>query len=491
IEFEPTEIAALGEDISSNGLNHPVTVREVAGGRYELVAGERRWLAAQHAGLTCITARIRPLADFEAHLVGVSENNRRANLSPWEMSVEAARILEHAKKAGQPHSQKALSTYLSRNIAIVNQQLAIAAAITPDLLERAQVSEASLCRLPHVTLHRIAKLAEAQRPRALKEAIRAVAARTNAPGGRSMSSVEPPPGKSGDWQQLWETGGFHLRLRQPLRDLDPHQAERYVEQVAPALCGLAARASRGVSGGGLMRWETPVGTLFFVRAHEGMSELERAKASRTLAGAIAPAQLLVQDELPFDDPGSSPIPSEPPPMQSALSADDTGPSFTARTIALRSRSEEGEPLTLFRHDWDNSRIAVVICDMWDATHCVSAGRRVAEMAPRVNEVVGRLRREGALIVHAPGACMEFYAGTAARERALRAPRVRSPVPVDWHGWDSSREAPLPAALADETPCSCEPGEACTEGGSPYPWTRQIASIEVAATDCVTDDGHEL
>jgi nicotinamidase-related amidase len=146
---------------------------------------------------------------------------------------------------------------------------------------------------------------------------------------------------------------------------------------------------------------------------------------------------------------------------------------------------------VFRDDWDNGRIAVVICDMWDTTHCVSAGQRVAELAPRVNEVVTRLRGEGALIVHAPAGCMAYYAGTPARERALRAPRVRSPVPVDWNDWDASRESPLPVALADETPCSCEPGDSCTDGGGPSPWTHQIESIEIASTDAVTDDGEEL
>jgi nicotinamidase-related amidase len=87
--------------------------------------------------------------------------------------------------------------------------------------------------------------------------------------------------------------------------------------------------------------------------------------------------------------------------------------------------------------------------------------------------------------------MEHYAGTPARERALRAPRVQSPVPVDWHDWDPTRESPLPPALAEDTPCSCEPGEPCTQGGSPHPWTHQIETIEIAATDAITDDGEEL
>jgi len=69
-----------------------------------------------------------------------------------------------------------------------------------------------------------------------------------------------------------------------------------------------------------------------------------------------------------------------------------------------------------RPDWDPARAAVIVCDMWDAHHCVSAARRVAEMAPRMNAVVGGLRERRALIVHAPSGCVDFYRGTAARER---------------------------------------------------------------------------
>lgn len=164
---------------------------------------------------------------------------------------------------------------------------------------------------------------------------------------------------------------------------------------------------------------------------------------------------------------------------------------TVRGLSLRARSNDGAPVIVPRPDWDNANIAVVICDLWNTTQCMSAARRVREMAPRVNEVVCLLRRDGALIVHAPAGCMEHYAGTPARERAQRVIPVTSSVPVDWNDWDASRESPLPPALADDTPCSCEPGERCTTGGPPYPWTHQIDSIEIDAADAVTDDGNEL
>ena len=94
-------------------------------------------------------------------------------------------------------------------------------------------------------------------------------------------------------------------------------------------------------------------------------------------------------------------------------------------------------------------------------------------------------------MHAPAGCMDHYASTPARERARQAPRVPSPVPIDWNDWDASREAPLPVALADDTPCSCEPGPPCTTGGPPYPWTHQIDTIGIASVDAVTDSGEEL
>ena len=79
-------------------------------------------------------------------------------------------------------------------------------------------------------------------------------------------------------------------------------------------------------------------------------------------------------------------------------------------LRVRSAGADGsdEPRTILRPDWDAARTAVIICDMWDAHHCVTAARRVAEMAPRVNEVAAGLREQGALIIHAPSGCVDFW-----------------------------------------------------------------------------------
>jgi nicotinamidase-related amidase len=129
--------------------------------------------------------------------------------------------------------------------------------------------------------------------------------------------------------------------------------------------------------------------------------------------------------------------------------------------------------------------------MWDAHHCVSAARRVTEMAPHLNGVVARLREQGALIVHAPGGCVAFYRGTPARARAQEAPRWPAPVGIDWNERNPEREPRLPPALADPGPCSCDSAAPCCTAGPPYPWARQIATIDVAPEDAVSDDGQEV
>lgn len=129
--------------------------------------------------------------------------------------------------------------------------------------------------------------------------------------------------------------------------------------------------------------------------------------------------------------------------------------------------------------------------MWDAHHCVSAARRVEQMAPRMNEVVHALRDQGALIIHAPAGVAEFYAGTEPRERARRAPHAPAPAPFDWNGWDHEPDAPLPATLTDPGACSCASPQPCGDAHPPYPWTRQTPRIDILSGDAVSDDGQEI
>jgi nicotinamidase-related amidase len=130
--------------------------------------------------------------------------------------------------------------------------------------------------------------------------------------------------------------------------------------------------------------------------------------------------------------------------------------------------------------------------MWDKTTCKSAERRVVEIASRLDNWIKKLREKGVLIIHAPSSVMGFYEGTSERERAQSAPFAKSEVPIEWwRDFYPTRESPLPVEdddWCDDTPkCPIKDIEA----RQAWPWTRQIATIEIKPEDAVSDDGQEI
>lgn len=82
--FEPAQLAELTDSIKKRGVLQPVLLRPRAGGRYEIVAGERRWRAAKEAGLSEVPALVEDLSDGEALEIAIIENIQRADLNPVE-----------------------------------------------------------------------------------------------------------------------------------------------------------------------------------------------------------------------------------------------------------------------------------------------------------------------------------------------------------------------------------------------------------------------
>ena len=132
-------------------------------------------------------------------------------------------------------------------------------------------------------------------------------------------------------------------------------------------------------------------------------------------------------------------------------------------------------------EWPAAHTAVVICDMWDRHWSPTATRRVAEMAPRMNEVVAEARRRGALIIHCPSDTMPFYEGTPQRERARQAPTVETAIPLErWCKLIPDKEGQLPI---DDSDNGCD---AIPQGKSFKAWSRQIATLEIHPEDAITD-----
>ncbi len=82
----------LAESIKTQGVIQPILVRPVAGGQYEIIAGERRWRASRMAGLQAVPVVIRNIPDNQALAVALIENIQREDLNPLEEALGIQRL---------------------------------------------------------------------------------------------------------------------------------------------------------------------------------------------------------------------------------------------------------------------------------------------------------------------------------------------------------------------------------------------------------------
>ena len=97
VDMRQESLADLAASIKSQGIVQPIVVRPVADGgtvRYEIIAGERRWRAAQLAGLEAVPAIVREIEDEDAIAMALIENIQRENLNPLEESRALGRLIE-------------------------------------------------------------------------------------------------------------------------------------------------------------------------------------------------------------------------------------------------------------------------------------------------------------------------------------------------------------------------------------------------------------
>ena len=94
--FAEAELDALAQSIREKGILQPLLVRPLAGeeAAFELVAGERRWRAAQRVGVHEVPVIVRPLADSEALEIALVENVQREDLAPLEEAEAYSRLME-------------------------------------------------------------------------------------------------------------------------------------------------------------------------------------------------------------------------------------------------------------------------------------------------------------------------------------------------------------------------------------------------------------
>src|SRR5262245_14410956 len=111
-KMDQQALAELAASIRAQGLMQPVLVRPVERDRYELIAGERRWRAAQMAGLTELPALIREVPDESALALSLIENIQREDLNPLEEAAGLQRLVDEFKMT---HEQAADAVGRSRS----------------------------------------------------------------------------------------------------------------------------------------------------------------------------------------------------------------------------------------------------------------------------------------------------------------------------------------------------------------------------------------
>lgn len=93
--FKEEELAELSASIKRDGLLQPLLVREIEGGKYEIIAGERRWQASRLAGMKKLPVRIKQVDDAKVLELALIENLQRSDLNPIEEAYGYKRMMEN------------------------------------------------------------------------------------------------------------------------------------------------------------------------------------------------------------------------------------------------------------------------------------------------------------------------------------------------------------------------------------------------------------
>lgn len=96
-EFEEISLKELAQSIKENGIIQPITVRKLGYDKYQIISGERRYRAAQLAGLTEIPAYIRVANDQQMLEMALIENIQREDLNPVDIALSYQRLIEECK----------------------------------------------------------------------------------------------------------------------------------------------------------------------------------------------------------------------------------------------------------------------------------------------------------------------------------------------------------------------------------------------------------
>ena len=145
LSLDHTALAELADSIKAQGVMQPILARPVGDGRYEIIAGERRWRAARLAGLATVPALVREVADRDALALALIENIQREDLNPLEEAAGLKRLLE---EFGMTHADAAEALGRSRTAITNALRLLELAPPVQELLREGKLASPSGRTLP-------------------------------------------------------------------------------------------------------------------------------------------------------------------------------------------------------------------------------------------------------------------------------------------------------------------------------------------------------
>lgn len=106
LDFDESKIEELAQSISTLGLIQPVTLRRIAGGRYQIISGERRFRACCKAGMKLVPSYVRDASDQGMLEMALVENIQRENLDPIEIAVSLRSLMEECNLTQEQVSER-------------------------------------------------------------------------------------------------------------------------------------------------------------------------------------------------------------------------------------------------------------------------------------------------------------------------------------------------------------------------------------------------
>ena len=183
--MDPGSLEELAASIKAQGLIQPISVRPIAAGRFEIIAGERRWRAAQIAGLAEVPVLIRDIPDDAVLAMSLIENIQREDLNPLEEAAGLQRLID---EFGMTHQQAADAVGRSRSAATNLLRLLHLAKPAQDMLMAGDIEMGharALLALPKSEQGRVASIV-VDKGWSVRETERAVARELNPRSERSM-----------------------------------------------------------------------------------------------------------------------------------------------------------------------------------------------------------------------------------------------------------------------------------------------------------------